>query len=309
MSADIVVVTWNARELTLRCLEHLLADSRPGDRIVVADNGSGDDTVSAIRERHPDVVVLELGRNVGFGRAVNVAVAGGSAEAIVLVNNDLFVDPGFLDAIVAPLAGERVGMVAGMTLQPGDGPRVVDGFGIELDRTLTAYNRLRHRAPSDRPGLLAGPSGGAAAYRRSAWEAAGGFDEALFAYGEDVDLLLRLRTAGWEAAAAPAARGVHLGGASTGVDSPLQRRLAGFSRGFLIRRYGLLRSRAAPRTLLFELLIVLFGLLAHRTSLPLRGRIAGWRAAGPGPRLAVPRGVIDGSIGAGEQLRRARSER
>jgi GT2 family glycosyltransferase len=112
------------------------------------------------------------------------------------------------------------------------------------------------------------PSGGAAAYRRSAFDAAGGFDAGLFAYGEDVDLGLRLRSLGWEAAEAVDARAVHLGGATTGVDSPLQRELAGFARGFLLRRYGILGSRAAPRALTLEALVVGWGLARSRARRP-----------------------------------------
>jgi GT2 family glycosyltransferase len=200
-------------------------------------------------------------------------------------------------------------MVAGMTLQPGDGPLVVDGFGIEADPTLVAYNRLRHRSPDEAPGVLLGPSGGAAAYRRSAWDAVGGLDRHLYLYVEDLDMALRLRAAGWGAAAAPDARGVHLGGATAGLDSPLTRRNASFGRGFVLRRYGVLRSRHALRALVFEAATVLFGVIKHRTLLPLTARIAGWRAAGDGPRIAIPPGVVDARITLRESLRRARSGR
>lgn len=321
MRADVVIVTWRAAELTLRCLEHLMPECRErGDHVVVVDNASGDGTVELLAEAFPDVELLELPENVGFGRAVNAGAARGSAEAIVLVNNDLFVEPGFVAAITIPLADERVGAVAGLTLQPVDSssptqPVLVDGFGIELDRTLTAYNRLRHRPAGATDatgvsdvGILAGPSGGAAAYRRTAFEQAGGFDDRLFAYAEDLDLALRLRIAGWEAAATRDARGTHLGGATTGVDSPVQRELAGFGRGFILRRYGVLRSRAVVRSLAFELLIVVYGVVRFRTLLPLRGRIAGWRAA-RGPRLSAPSETVDRSISAREQLHRARTQR
>ena len=153
------------------------------------------------------------------------------------------------------------------------------------------------------------PSGGAAAYRRSAWEAAGGFDEALFAYGEDVDLGLRLRAAGWEAAEAPEARGVHLGGATAGVDSPRQRELAGFARGFLLRRYGILRSRAAPHALRDRRAGGGMGAgpasdAARRSGA--RPRLAA--AAGAG-RRPLPAGAVDPAIGIGEAVRRLRSAR
>jgi hypothetical protein len=148
------------------------------------------------------------------------------------------------------------------------------------------------------------PSGGAAAYRRTAYEQAGGFDPALFAYGEDVDLGLRLRAAGWRAAAAPDARAVHLGGATAGIDSPLQRELAGFARGFLLRRYGILRSPAAGRALLVEALVVGWGLVRHRTLVPLGSRVRGWRAGARGGQRPLPAGTIDETISLRESLRR-----
>jgi GT2 family glycosyltransferase len=152
------------------------------------------------------------------------------------------------------------------------------------------------------------PSGGAAAYRRAAFAAVGGFDERLFGYGEDVDLGLRLRRAGWTVAAAADARGVHLGGASFGVDSPLQRELAGFARGFVLARYGVLRSRAAPRALLFEALVVGYALVRRRSLVPLSSRVRGYRAAGR-ERLAPPAAAIDRAIGPREALRRLRHAR
>lgn len=292
MTADVVIPTWNAREMLARCLRALAGEPCT---VIVVDNASEDGTAEMVRRDFPSAVLVEMSRNAGFGRAVNAGAAAGSGDAIVLVNNDVIVEPGFVEAICAPLADPAVGMVAGMTTMPdGSG---IDSFGIELDVTLAAYNRGRLGA---RPGRLAMPSGGAAAYRRTAFDAAGGFDDGLFAYGEDVDLGLRLLGAGWRTAEAPAARGVHLGGATVGVDSPWQRRLGGFARGFLLRRYG----RLTPRTLLFEALVVGWGLARHRTLVPLTARVRGWRAAGP--RRPLPPGVTDPSITAREAFRRLR---
>jgi N-acetylglucosaminyl-diphospho-decaprenol L-rhamnosyltransferase len=306
MTADVVIPTWRAREMLRRCLLALNAD--PSQKhVIVVDNASADGTAELVRNEFPDVALVELGENVGFGRAVNAGAEAGTGAAIVLINNDVLVAPGFVDAIVAPLASPAVGMVAGLTTIPDT--ELVDGFGIELDRTLAAYNRVRRAPVGTAAGRLAMPSGGAAAYRRAAWEAAGGFDEALFAYGEDVDLGLRMRATGWDAAEAPSARGVHLGGATTGVGSPVQRDLAGFARGFLLRRYGILRSRAALRALLIEVLVIGWGLVRHRSFVPFTARTRGWRAAGRGTRHPVPAGTIDPSIGLVESVRRLRSAR
>ena len=306
MTTDVVISTWKARDLLERCLLALRAD--PSEKtVIVVDNASGDGTIELVREQFPEVELVDLPENVGFGRAINAGVRAGTGEAIVLVNDDAIVTPRFVDAIVAPFSDPAVGMVAGlMTIPDTD---LVDGFGIELDRALAAYNRAR-RAPVGTPGgRLAMPSGGAAAYRRDAWESAGGFDEALFVYGEDVDLGLRLRSLGWAAAEAPLARGVHLGGGTMGVDSPFQREHAGIARGFLLRRYGVLRSRAAPRALLMDVLVVGWGLVRHQTLLPLRARWRGWRAAGRSSRHTLPSDAVDPAIGVVESLRRLRTAR
>lgn len=302
---DVVVVSWRSREMTLRCLEHL-GKGQVAHRLILVDNDSRDGTVEAVRERWPDATIVETGDNLGFGRAVNRGVAAGSGDAIVLVNNDLFVDPGFLERIVAPLTDARVGMVAGVTRMPDEA--VIDGAGVDVDRSLCAFNALAHRPiaelPSADPGI---PSAGAAAYRRAAFEEAGGFDELLFAYGEDVDLGLRLARAGWQFRLAREAQGVHLGGASAGKASDFQRRLSGTARGFLLRRYRL-SFTGFLRALLTEPAVLVFDALTRRDLIMLRGMLHGWRLArSRGRRLELPDGVIDHSIGPIRSLARRRA--
>jgi N-acetylglucosaminyl-diphospho-decaprenol L-rhamnosyltransferase len=306
MQADVIVVSWNRCELLSSCLEHLERQTER-HRVILVDNASDDGTVEHVHARFPDVTIVKMPRNVGFGAAVNAGARVGEGEAIVLVNNDMDADRDFVAEILEPLRGDpMVGMVAGMMLRPGRD--AVDAFGIQLDRGLAAYGGLRNRRPDEPTGVLAGACGGAAAYRRTAYEQVGGFDERLFAYGEDADLALRLRVAGWKSAAAPDARGVHLGGASFGVDSPWQRWLGGFARGFMLRKWRVVRSRAALRVLAAEALVVGWGLARHRTIAPLRARMAGWRAA-RGETFAVPSDAIDHDIDMLESIRRLRTMR
>ena len=201
------------------------------------------------------------------------------------------------------------GWSAGLTTIPDTD--LVDAFGIELDRVLLSYNRARN-APVGTPGGPAGDAqrGAAADHRRVAWEAAGGFDEAFFAYGEDLDLGLRLRSLGWEAAEAPAARAVPSRRRDRRGRTPrFQRELAGFARGFLLRRYGILRSRAAPRAALIEALVVGWGAIRHRTLVPAKARARGWRTAGRGGQRALPSGTVDPAISLFESIRRLRTAR
>jgi len=304
MTIDVVVVTWQQRDLTLDCLRHLAQSTVPA-RIIVVDNASSDGTLDAIRSEFPDVDVLPQHENLGFAPAVNIGAAAGCNDVVVLVNNDVEVEPEFLEHLVAPLdADPTVGMVAGLTVQPGG--ELIDQLGISVDRGLAGYLRGRHTPIGTVPGdRLLAPCGCAAAYRRTAWEQAGGFDPVFFAYGEEFDLGLRIRQAGWGAVEAPLARGVHLGGATTGVDSPMQRELSAFARGFILGRYRGLNLQAVA----IDAAVVAKGLLASRSAIPLRGRLRGWRAGRRTRRAALAPELIEPSIGLAESLRRLRSAR
>lgn len=307
---DVVVPTFNGRSLLERSLPTLLAQTVPA-RIVVVDDGSTDGTPAFLRERFPEVELVELPENRGFAAAVNAGIAAGGGEHVVLVNNDVECDPSFVAELVAPLRrNPRAGMAAGLLLRPGR--ELVDSYGLELDATLAGFPRFAG-APYEGPDALheehlAAPSGGAAAYRRAALEEAGPFDEGLFAYLEDVDLGLRLRAAGWESAGARGAIGVHLGSATIGRRSRRQVEVAGASRGYMLRKYGVLRRgpRTAAWALAAEAGIVLVDALQRRDLAALRGRVAGWRAA-PRSIAPVPEGVVNPGLGFLESVRRRRA--
>ena len=281
--AVVVIPTLDARERLLETLHSLHAQTLPAAGIVVVDNASRDGTAEAVAERFPAVRLVRLERNVGFGRAVNRGAAElpQGADALVLVNNDCVCEPGFLGALLAPLADPAVGMVAGVLLQ-GGAPELVDSAGIELDATLGSWDLWWNRPAAELDGgpRPAGACGGAAAYRMSAFRAVGGFDETFFAYWEDVELALRLRLAGWECAFAPAARAVHHHGATLGAASPAQRRLEAFGRGYVLGRYRVPRLGAATqaRVAALDWPGLAVHLLARRELGPIRSRARGLRA-------------------------------
>jgi GT2 family glycosyltransferase len=297
-SIDVVIVAYNRYELTASCLRHLRAQTID-HRVVAVDNGSTDDTRTRVRAEWPGVHLECFDDNRGFAEACNRGVAAGSGESVVLLNNDVDARPDFLQRLVAPLeADPDVGSVAALMLQPG--ARLIDSAGLTADITLGGFPRLqgldRAQARSERP-VLAGPAGTAAAYRRPAWEQVGGLDDAIFAYMEDFDLALRLRSAGWKTVLAADAVGVHLGSATHGHRSAWQRRHGGFGRGYMLRRYGLLRGRTAPRTLATEAVVVLGDLAISHDLSALRGRLSGWRAGGHRPRLPrPPADAIDSAV-------------
>jgi GT2 family glycosyltransferase len=245
------------------------------------------------------VQVLALEHNHRFTAAVNIGVAAGKGEQVVLLNNDVDLRPDCLEHLIAPLERDpAVGSVAAVLLRPGED--AIDSVGVTTDVTLAGFARLQGldpaRADEPRP-LLTGPEGTAAAYRRAAWEQVGGLDEGIEAYMEILDLAWRLRAAGWAMSCATKAVGVHLGSGTYQRGSAEQRRLAGFSRGYLLRRYGVLRGRFGPRALLTETLVVTADAMLARDLASLRGRLAGWRSArGLARRPRPPEKAIDRSI-------------
>jgi N-acetylglucosaminyl-diphospho-decaprenol L-rhamnosyltransferase len=298
-SIDVIVPVHNRWDLTESCLEHLRLQTIP-HAVIVCDNGSSDGTPERIRAAFPEVRVVELGANLGFPKACNRGARAGSGEMVILLNNDVDCRPEFLERLSARFrTDERIGSVAALLLKPGE--ERIESFGLAADRTYAGFPRLRglptEAAQASDP-VLAGPSGAAGAYRRHAWEDVGGLDEGVSWYGEDVDLALRIRAAGWSTAAAADAIAVHVGSASAAHRSAWQRYQGGFARGYFLRRYRVFRTGAAARALATEALVVVGDALFFSHDLAaLRGRIAGWSAAGGRPpTVRPPREAIDRGI-------------
>ncbi|HYE37879.1 glycosyltransferase family 2 protein [Methylocaldum sp.] len=99
----VVVLNWNGRDDTLECLSSLKKIDYPNWTVIVADNGSSDNSVSAIREQYPDIDLVENGTNLGFAEGNNRAIARaleGGAEFVLILNNDTVVDPEIVSAFV-----------------------------------------------------------------------------------------------------------------------------------------------------------------------------------------------------------------
>ena len=289
-----VVLNWNGRADTERCLRSLLAPGGPG-RVVLVDNGSRGGEGEALRAAYagdPRVEVAALPRNRGFAGGVNEGVRralGAGAEEVLLLNNDAVLGEGALPLLREALASDPRAAAAGplVLLDDGSGRAWFAGGDV-----AAAFGQVLHpgygRLPEDLPretravGFL---SFCAVLVRRSAWEGVGPLEEEFFAYGEDADWCLRARRAGGVLVHCPGARVLHRGSASAGPRSPLQGYLLARARVLLARR----QAGALARALLFwPWMLLVRGPHDFAKALLLRGP----RAAG-----AVVRGVLDGARG------------
>lgn len=303
-------------------LRGLGEQTRPVD-VVVVDNGSADGSRELVEREFPEVEVVALGSNLGFGPALNRAVELRPADPLILLNNDAVPEARFVEALLetAAMGGE---MVAGVTLQVGGrgagadgggaqaGERaLIDSAGVVADRTLMGFDYLHGEPLAALAGAAAplGPTGGAALYRHGAFRAAGGFDERIFLYYEDLDLALRMRAAGARCALAGEARAAHAYSASLGAASGEKYARTGWSRGYMLRRYGVMGHRgSAARALACEAALCAGQLLRDRTARGLAGRLRGWRdGAGLEQREPPGEGLLD--ISAREALARRQRRR
>lgn len=239
----IVIVNYETPRLAVRCV-HALAPERalvPGLEVIVVDNASRDNSVSELREGLSRgiadgwVRLLPLDFNGGFGWANNQAILhrirqGAPPEFFHLLNPDAEIEPGAVACLLARLRSQPELAAAASQLVEPDGedagscfrfPTVAREFlrGVNtplIGRILGISSILNTRK-------TAGPSdwitGASVMFRSAALRHEGLFDDGFFLYFEEVELMWRLRKAGWELWFEPASRVMHIGGAATGVGS------------------------------------------------------------------------------------------
>jgi GT2 family glycosyltransferase len=280
ISATVIVPT-NRGVRTIGGLLDSLEGQTATHQLLAVDNASVDGTSEVLAKRSAAEVV-RLERNVGFGAAVNRAAERAEGDVLVLVNDDCVCDPGFVEAICAPMdPAAGVVMAAGVLRQARD-EHLIDTAGMELDQTLLVFDYLNGeplQTLDQRVDDPIGPCGAAAAFDRRAFLEAGGFDETLFAYWEDVDLVLRLRLSGGRCALAASARGTHLHSETLGSGSSAKNRLIGFGRGYLLHKWSVLSPTRFPAVLARDGVICLGQAVVDRNLAGASGRLRGWRAA------------------------------
>lgn len=216
-----MVVNWNRKQLLRACLASLERQEGAVFEILVVDNGSTDGSAD-MAEREFAARVIRNSENRGFCAANNQGIAAARGQFIALLNNDAEAAPGWLAALRrACSSAPEVGMAASKILVWED-PRRIDKAGHLI--FPDGQNRGRgagalDAGQFDRQEEVLWPDGCAAMYRKEMLDRIGGFDEDFFAYGDDAELGLRARIAGWRCVYAPDAVVRHHRGATLGKGS------------------------------------------------------------------------------------------
>jgi len=217
----VVIVNWNRRSFLHACLTSLARQTGIEFETIVVDNGSSDGSAE-MAEQEFGARVIRNSENRGFCAANNQGIATARGEFVALLNNDAEAEPGWIAALHrACTRSPEIGMAASKVLVWED-PRRIDKVGHLIypdGQNKGRGSGTLDTGQFDREEEVLWPDGSAAMYRKEMLDRIGGFDEDFFAYGDDAELGLRARIAGWKCIYTPEAMVRHHRGSTLGKDS------------------------------------------------------------------------------------------
>ena len=207
-AASLVIPSWNAKDLLEQFLPSWIAAiaGHPGSEIIIVDNGSQDGSAEWVEVNYPGIRVLRLNKNLGFGGGSNVGFKAAQNDIVVLLNNDMRVEPDFLDPLLAGFVDENIFAVS-CQIFLADKTKRREETGLTQGWWRNGGLRVGHREDEevDRlfPCFYGG--GGSCAFDRRKFIELGGFDELLAPfYLEDTDLGYLAWKRGWKVLYQPA---------------------------------------------------------------------------------------------------------
>lgn len=228
---SVVILNWNGRKLLEEFLPSVLAYS-PSDQaeIVVADNGSTDDSLQVLAASFPSVKVIPLDSNYGFAEGYNQALRHIDTPYTVLLNSDIEVTPGWLDAPLAALEADSSIACAQPKIRAyrkkaffeyaGAAGGYMDRYGYPFCRGRIFHIIEKDEGQYDEPADILWATGACLFIRTAVYKETGGLDAGFFAHQEEIDLCWRLRCRGYRLVCTPQSVVYHVGGATLHAESP-----------------------------------------------------------------------------------------
>jgi GT2 family glycosyltransferase len=205
--AVVIVLNWNAGEHLARCVESITRTVPPGTRVLLVDNASSDGSVERALAAAPSIELIRNDSNLGFAGAYNQAILQVPEPYVMLLNPDtIALRTGWLEDLLNTMDSDESIAAVACKLVFAHAPNLINSAGGMAYR-FTGPVDIGFGQPDSAefgPGLRPfAASGGAMLVRREVFNSLGGFDDAMFAYVEDVDLSWRIRLTGLQIAYAP----------------------------------------------------------------------------------------------------------
>ena len=229
-STTVVILNWNGRKHLEQFLPSVVEHTPQQVRIVVADNGSTDDSVEFVAQHYPRIEIVALDKNYGFAEGYNRALEDIDTELFILLNSDVEVTTGWVEPLVAMLSNNsNVAAVAPKLLAyserqnfeyAGAAGGYIDllGYPFCRGRILSTVEQDKGQYDSAREVFWA--SGAAFCCRADIFRMMGGFCGDFFAHMEEIDLCWRMQLAGYKIMVEPRSCVYHLGGGTMPNESP-----------------------------------------------------------------------------------------
>ena len=255
----IIIPNYNGIHYLNECLNSIYQDqSIEITHVIVVDNGSADASVDFIKTNYPKIELIELSENTGFCHAVNVGIKRAATEYVILLNNDTIIRRGFTSHLLKTIKqDDRIFSVAAKMLDMKN-DNLIDNAGDFYNALGWAFARGKGKqaARFGKPTPIFSACAGAAIYRRQIIIDLGYFDEAHFAYLEDIDIGYAARLNGYKNLFCPSAEVLHYGSAASGSRyNEWKTDLASRNSIYIIRK------NMPPVQILFNLPFLLVGFL------------------------------------------------
>ena len=231
MKVSIVILTWNGSGYLRRFMPSVVRfSSYPWAEIVVADNGSSDDSCKVVEEEFPSVKYIQLDSNYGFAEGYNRALSDNNADYYLLLNSDVEVTENWLVPLIESMESDpAIGACQPKILQldnpekfeyAGAAGGFIDKFGYPFCRgRIMNIQETDHGQYNNRISVF-WASGAAVIIKASLWRELGGFDKDFYAHMEEIDLCWRMKNCGYKILVCPASSVYHMGGGSLAYGDP-----------------------------------------------------------------------------------------
>jgi GT2 family glycosyltransferase len=226
----VVILNWNGRQHLEQFLPSVVEHTPQQVRIVVADNGSTDDSIAFIEQTYPTIDIIRLDKNYGFAEGYNRALEQVEAEFFILLNSDVEVTAGWVEPLVATLTNHRTVVAVAPKLRSyghreyfeyaGAAGGYIDILGYPFCRGRILSSLEKDCGQYDTAQEVFWASGAAFCCRADVFRTLGGFDADFFAHMEEIDLCWRMQLAGYKVMVEPHSVVYHLGGGTMPNESP-----------------------------------------------------------------------------------------
>ena len=221
-SVAIVILNWNGKSFLQQFIPSVLASVYPNKRVIVADNGSSDDSISFLQQLHPTVEIIYNKHNYGFAGGYNLALQQIQSDYYVLLNSDVEVNPNWIGPVMELMEANRnIAACQPKILAFNDKEKFeyagasggwLDHFGYPFMRGRVFEDCETDQGQYNDAQPCFWASGAAMFVRAATYHEMGGLDSSFFAHQEEIDLCWRLQLAGYTIYVQPASVVYHVGG-------------------------------------------------------------------------------------------------